>query len=286
MFQFLAPLKIDSPPTQTNPKILTRNNNKSRCSCTRSSGGREGGSRWYHSNPDKTIRSERFNFNPEDEFLADNDDDEDDGAFGFKNATKNTYNRRNWWSGDNFSDDEDDEFGVLEDSIGGIAWITKVFKAFGWMVPAIVISMLVGTGPNTFFMALALPLAQSALSLVVETLWGRPNGNSKYKPRTKKRPFRRAASNVGTSKEKEPSTAYEASAKKGERNTTNFGGWDELDKQGRTDKVPFMAQSRKPNEQSQPKGKLSRTVRKRDKPLVLRLLIAIFPFLGSWTRLL
>lgn len=149
------------------------------------------------------------------------------------------------------------------------------------MVPAIALSLLVGTGPNTIIMALTLPLAQSALSLVVDTLWGRPN-NSKYKPRTKKRPFARAANTAGMRKEKVKNTGNEASFRKGETIKGNFGGWDELDEE-----VPLMAKTRKENEQSQQKiGKLSRTVRKRDKPLVIRILIAVFPFLGSWTRLL
>lgn len=157
----------------------------------------------------------------------------------------------------------------------------QVFRAVGWMVPAIALSLLVGTGPNTIIMALTLPLAQSALSLAVDTLWGRPN-NSKHKSRTKRRPFARAANTAGMRKKNVKNTGNEASFRMGETSTGNFGGWDELDEE-----VPLVAKTQKENEQSQQKkGKLSRTVRKKDKPLVIRLLIAVFPFLGSWIRLL
>lgn len=64
------------------------------------------------------------------------------------------------------------------------------------MIPAIGISLLLGTGSNAFFMALAVPLGQTALSLVIDKVWG--TTSSKPKPRTrtrrtKKKPFVRPA---------------------------------------------------------------------------------------------
>lgn len=125
LFQFLSPARIASLSTQTNHLILTRTNSGCCCCTNNRSGERGGGSRWYP-NPGKT---ERFNFNHDDEFLS-----SDYEAFDFISGTENT--KRKWWSGDSFlNDDEDevedededeDDFGVLEGTIGGISWITKV----------------------------------------------------------------------------------------------------------------------------------------------------------------
>ncbi|KAM7532162.1 hypothetical protein LguiB_035572 [Lonicera macranthoides] len=248
-----------------------------------------GRSRW-DSNAEKNVRTERFG--------------DDDEGFGSTSDGK----KRVWWSDEGFVDDDDDddeargedEFWFREASIG-IGWTFKLFRAFGWMLPAIGISMLMGTGSSTFVMALALPLAQSALSFVTDALLGRWSDNPRPKPRTKKRPFSRAASNVGTSKAKEQyprtcngrdnywsrTTANEASVRKGDRRQPNFGGWDDLDKRVGPEKDPRMAQTEKTNEpRQQKKIKISKRVRNREKPLLLRLLIAVFPFLGSWTKLL
>ncbi|XP_059628574.1 uncharacterized protein LOC132271265 [Cornus florida] len=248
----------------------------------------------WDSNAEKTIHAERFRFNLENESLTDDDGDED-GEFGFRSTGK----QRVWWSDDSLDIDDEEQFGFGEDSIS-INWIIKLFRAFGWMVPAIIISLLVGTGPNAFFMALALPLAQSALSLAADTLWNRSSEGRKAKPRTKKKPFARASSNVGMGKEKEENTgtskgrgssqswaaANDVTVKKGDKSTPSFGGWDELDIRSRTSEVPKRAPPQRANSpRQQKKGKLSRRLRSRDTPMLLRLLIAIFPFLGSWTKL-
>ncbi|KAA8538961.1 hypothetical protein F0562_025653 [Nyssa sinensis] len=277
-----------NPPTQ-NPRFP----NTKRC---RSAGyGGRGGRPRRDSNAEKTIRTERFRFNLEDGFLS---DDEDDEEFGFRSGAK----QRVWWSDDSLDMDDDDggQFGVLEDSVG-FAWIFKVFSAFGWMLPAVIISLLLGTGPSAFFMALVLPFAQSALSLAADTLWGRSSNGPKPKPRTKKKPFARTATDIGMSKEKEENTengkgrgshqswaaANDVSVKKGYRSMPSFGGWDDLDIKGVTGKVPKRSTALKVNEpRQQKKGKLSKKARRRDTPLLLRLLIAVFPILGSWMRLL
>ncbi|KAK2988620.1 hypothetical protein RJ640_026435 [Escallonia rubra] len=250
-------------------------NSADRC-CSAGYGGRchAGSGRDY--NAQKSARTERFKF-----------DLDEDGFFDEK--------KRIWWSDDDdLDEDDEDEFWGPEASIG-IAWLFKVFRAFSWMLPAVAISMLLGTGPNAFFMALALPLAQSALSVVTDRLWGRSTDIPRSKPRTQRRPSARTASNSRMSKGKEQNTptdkrmknqqssaaATEAADNMGERSTRDFGGWDELVKKGMAEKVPRM--------ESEPrqakKGKLSRRVRSRDKPLLLRLLIAVFPILGSWTKL-
>ncbi|XP_007030326.2 PREDICTED: uncharacterized protein LOC18600027 [Theobroma cacao] len=223
-------------------------------------------------------------------FDSQNSDDVDD-EFEFSSSRK----QRIWWSDfDDYDDvwdlDEDDEF-----------WVFKVFRAFGWMVPAIAISLLLGSGPNAFIMALAVPLGQSALSLVFDKVSRRTSKRwkSTSSPKAKKKHSTRAPKSVRTNKRKQEANRnggekatysswlnmdgdlHDKGAKRGPK----FGGWDQLDDQVETQK---RAPSQKGNglPKQQKKGKFGRIGRVRDTPLLLRVLIAVFPFLGSWTRFL
>ncbi|XP_002522008.2 uncharacterized protein LOC8258656 [Ricinus communis] len=250
---------------------------------------------YYHQpNSGSTSTVGRIRINLEDELYTDPDDDGFD-EFGFGGTAK----QRVWWSDNdydyNYDDDDDDD---VENEF----WAFKVIRAFGWMVPAIGISLLLGTGPNPFFMALAVPLGQTALSLVFDKVWGsassRPKPRRRTRTRTRKKPFVRPASREETNKRKEENKTHKGNSsyqswmasdsgsfKKGGKKVHKFGGWDELDD---ARKVPREKPRQKEDElpKQQIKGKLSRTRRVRDRPLFLRLLIALFPFLGSWTRLL
>lgn len=265
--------------------------NSTRCFSTSSGGGR------WESNSRRQKEYQRFIF--DDELRANFKEDD----FGFGSAVK----QRIWWSDDSslWGDDYEDEeagfgsFGVMEDSIG-FAWVTKVLRAFGWMLPAVIMSAVLGTGTNTIIMALALPLAQSALSLVMDAIWGWSNDGPRSKSKKKKRPYARAASNPGIRTREGQNTrngkgvgdyqswaaATGASDGKNSRSTVNFGGWDELDNHG------MEGQSKKPPNRrlAEPTqgtdGKLSKRIRRRETPLLLRLFIAVFPFMGSWTKLL
>ncbi|KAJ8752206.1 hypothetical protein K2173_003814 [Erythroxylum novogranatense] len=204
--------------------------------------------------------------------------------------------RRTWWSADvadgggGFLDLDDDE---EEDGF----WVLKVVQAFGWILPAVAISLLLGTGPNAFLMALAVPLGQTALSLVVDKVWGSTMSSPKPRRRTKvrKRPVtakrneRKGEETKGGSRR----GSYQSwvgtdhdSFTKGSKEKTRFGGWDELDKMN--GKVPKGTPVRDEDglqrkQKFQNRNKLSSV---RDTPLLLRLLIAAFPFLASWTRFL
>ncbi|MBA0860213.1 hypothetical protein Goshw_015271 [Gossypium schwendimanii] len=180
----------------------------------------------------------------------------------------------------------------------------QIFRAFGWMLPAIAISLLLGTGPDAFIMALAVPLGQSALSLVFDKVSGRTSESWKSAPRrkTKKKQFTRAAANntrTNKGKQEPNKTGGEKESysswlntdgglqDKGGQRVPKYGGWDQLDDQVETQK---RAKSRKGNgaPKQRKEDKFSRVGRDRvrDTPLLLRLLIAVFPFLGSWTRFL
>ncbi|XP_057785438.1 uncharacterized protein LOC131002976 [Salvia miltiorrhiza] len=252
-------------------------------------GGRSGGSRWdrdVNSNPN---RRSRFS----DAYATDEFDEED--GFGFRNTVK----QRVWWSDDDddAGDEEKDGFGILEASIG-FDWIFKILRAFGWMVPAVVISFLMGTGPDAIVMALALPLAQSAFALAADTLWGRADGTPRPKSKRKKRPFAGSQARSRARKEKEARTQKRKEAgnykswfegnsnsAKESRNHQDFGGWDELDNPVRADKDPRVTPIKKDEEPgANERFKISRRT-KGDSPLLMRLLIAMFPFLGFWTKL-
>jgi hypothetical protein len=145
-------------------------------------------------------------------------------------------------------------------------------------------------------MALAFPLGQSALALAFEKLWGQTESKPKRKYRTK-----RKRRNVNDSRiEEEPEENQNTNARKagmqswvvendgpdasGSRNGPSFGGWDDLERPRR---AATRSQARKGSQRGPLEGgRLSRRVRKSDTPLLVRLLIAIFPFLGTWTKML
>ncbi|KAL2941257.1 Protease HtpX [Bienertia sinuspersici] len=178
---------------------------------------------------------------------------------------------------------------------------TQILRAFGWIIPAVMVSSLIGTGSNSMIMALVLPLGQTALSLVMEKMWASPStgprptsrpqtrprskSRSRSRPRPKRNPSHRHPMNSGYQSWGE---ANNGSAKKSKSSSSNYGGWDELDQQVASSNS-FRKEQRQKVEALQKRSsevsKLSRRIN-RDKPLFIRLLFAVFPFLGSWTRFL
>ncbi|CAK9166993.1 unnamed protein product [Ilex paraguariensis] len=231
----------------------------------------------------------------------------DSNAESFRNQNFNFNFDSN--SGNDGSDDDDDDTpfgleqlgGVVEEFIDGV-WIFKAFRSFGWFLPATVISLLVSTGPKAFLMALALPLGQSALSLAFQKLWGNKQNNPKRKAKSKKKPRARPRRKVELEEDEEEEEeenqgigkgkmgyqswvgGNEAPAAKDSQDASSLGGWDVLDSM---ESVKRSARTeRGPRRTPIKKGKLSRGGRKGEMPLFLRLLIAVFPFLGSWTKML
>lgn len=173
----------------------------------------------------------------------------------------------------------------------------QVFKSYGWMFPIIIISWLVATGPKAFLMALALPLGQSALALAFEKLWGSDNSKPKRKSRMRRKPTASTARGAKVQEEQEETqrsrkgkTTYQSwvdngSAGSDKQSAPSFGGWDDLDRAGTKTRSSRGAKNGS-ERLTEEKGKLGRAVRKSDRPLLVRLLIALFPFLGSWTKML
>lgn len=155
------------------------------------------------------------------------------------------------------------------------------------MLPGIIFSFLLATGPKAFLMALALPLGQSAISLALEKIWGRKQKPPKRKAWARKKPPHARTSRKGK-KEKIDYESWVAENNGPVNNVSEdrptFGGWDELDRRAKFD----MGSTRKSvnGTRRAQKSKMSRRERKSEVPLLLRLMIAIFPFLGSWTKML
>ncbi|GMP55812.1 hypothetical protein CsSME_00020521 [Camellia sinensis var. sinensis] len=223
-------------------------------------------------------------------FSTGDDDDDDDDDFGRKRRGRRR--RRQWWS--EYSPAEmDQEPGILEEFIDSI-WIFKVFGSYGWLLPAIVISLLLTTGPKAFLMALALPIGQSTLTLAFKKLKGMTQNNPKRKTKTKKAQRANTASDVELEEEDEEESEGTRKVARGYQSwlsrddASTFGGWDELDRLKEFDMGSSRRSARtgRSGRTRTEKGKFSGRVRKSDMPLLLRLLIAVFPFLGSWTRML
>lgn len=143
--------------------------------------------------------------------------------------------------------------------------------------------MLLATGPKAFLMALALPLGQSAISILLESIWGK---KEREKPRRRKKsrgPFaRQNGGGFNRTDEREESNynnrrGYRSWVSTGSGDAdggaqrSGLGGWDELDDS---------------YERREPVRKLSKKRKYKEAPLFMRLLVAVFPFLGSWFRIL
>ncbi|KAJ4770536.1 hypothetical protein LUZ62_065770 [Rhynchospora pubera] len=196
--------------------------------------------------------------------------------------------KRKWWSdysndGYDSLDDGFDDFGLFDDdedeSLLDKFWILKVLKSYGIFLPAIIGSMLLATGPKAFLMALALPLGQSAISILFENIWGKKD-REKTRPRRKRRGpfsgpkrggFNREENNNYKRKDYRSWVSMDNGDSYSGSQRSGLGGWDELDEDYETDG---------------PVRKLSKKRKYKEVPLFMRLLVAVFPFLGSWFRIL
>ncbi|RZS28503.1 hypothetical protein BHM03_00062107 [Ensete ventricosum] len=255
--------------------------------CPLVGGGGSSGSSW-ESNAE-SVRAGRFKFR-------------DGGARGEEGeGDSRRSDKRRWWSDDSDEDFEAFDDDPVEQDPWDMIWIFKVFKSYGYLLPAIIASMLLATGPKAFLMALALPLGQSAISLAIDKVWG----GQQTRGKSKKKSFTR--SNEGYKRQwQDRRSSYNSPGRhdyqswvsmdpgvddKAKTSEPSLGGWDDLDRQGgspsgRARQQPSTPPKRSPQSELVKKGKLSKRGRYKDAPLFLRLLIAVFPFLGSWTRIL
>lgn len=175
----------------------------------------------------------------------------------------------------------------------------QVFWSYGWALPPILIALLITGGPKAFLMALAIPLGQSTFSFAIQKMLDTTQNKPRRKSKTKKRQ-RVSTSNKtnfgrrgGSPKTRRRKPSYQPWASKNgvsannndEREVSRYGGWDELDQVSESTSTGSFESSAQSSvgtsKMNVEKGKLSKPEAKRDMPLLLRLLIAIFPFLAS-----
>ncbi|KAF0916876.1 hypothetical protein E2562_014615 [Oryza meyeriana var. granulata] len=205
-------------------------------------------------------------------------------------------------------DDDLDEQKEAVVELFGEPWFSKLFRAYGYVLPLLLVSMLVATGPRAFLMAMALPLSQSAISWAVSffTARSRRQQQSYGYDYDDDPAFQRR-------REEEDDDYYEGGAwqwqsrsyQQSNKSGAGFGGWDDLlydeKKQESTGKkrtppepdtsaaaTDLGLRTRRGPRRSN--GGMSRgrssSRRYNHAPLLTRLLVAFFPFLGSWFRIL
>ncbi|XP_031098199.1 uncharacterized protein LOC116002241 [Ipomoea triloba] len=227
-------------------------------------------SRRWDSNAE-TFRTQNFNFNEDED---DEEEDDDDGEGGF--------------------------FDFIDEFLDSI-WILKVFQSYGWTFIPILLSILISSGLKAFLMALALPVGQSVLTFSFQKLWAvalnKPRRKNKKRPRNRtpinnnvRRKGQRPSTRNGKTGYRPGTTRVYDSPSRNDQDAPTFGGWDELIDQRRDFNMePPMTSPRPsvgPSRTATEKGKLNRSGRENGAPLLLRLLIAVFPFLSSWTKML
>ncbi|XP_010485799.1 PREDICTED: uncharacterized protein LOC104764057 [Camelina sativa] len=214
--------------------------------------------------------------------------DEGFARFQFGNRKKK---KKPWW----FDDDDDDYDDWMVEEEEDWTMVFEVFRTLSWMLAPIGISMLLGTDSNAGLMALAVPFVQSVLSLVVSKVWSRPS--IRPMKRSRRDTFSRSGS-VGSERRRKAKQGenMRGDVDKGgykswmvgdaDSNSmgTVYGGWDDLDTLREIRNGYSANENVRPKQQFERKA--SRRWRVKEKPLLLRMLIAAFPFLSSWTRLL
>lgn len=235
---------------------------------------------------DPNAETRRFNF--KFKFRDKNGDSvqvEEDEKGG--STRKGKKRKRRWWS-----DQEEEPPGILEEAIDSL-WVLQLAKSYGWMFPPIVITSLLATGPKAFLMVLALSVGQSALTFAFQKLLGKTQSKPKRKVRKRRKTTGSTVNDADIGDEEQDKEGAvkgrmgyrswvvddNGSFNKDNQDAPNFGGWDEFD-------ATAPQRKRQPRKKPLANGKWSMSGRKSDTPLLLRLLIAVFPFLGSWTKML
>lgn len=169
------------------------------------------------------------------------------------------------------------------------------------MLPFIIIPLLLATGPKAFLLALAVPLGQSTFSFAIQRMVGKRPSKSKSKSRSTKRSHAPSSRFVRREKENDTRNQRNRRVKMGyqswvpqdedlkdasDKDVPNYGGWDELINLGLQSSAQTTGGSSNKRPSSEEESSLSSRMSKSDTPLLLRLLISVFPFFSSWTKML
>ncbi|KAK9664746.1 hypothetical protein RND81_14G064900 [Saponaria officinalis] len=129
-------------------------------------------------------------------------------------------------------------------------------------------------------MGSGVPFGLSLLVLAFNKLlpWQEFSANPKPKRRPKRSRFSRKGDVFMKGKDRR--------ARENDQSMVNgFGGWDELVTENETERTE-MPVSMKARFEMMTEKKVESSIEEREVPLMLRLLVGLFPFLGSWTNLL
>ncbi|CAN7009828.1 uncharacterized protein LOC103859028 [Brassica rapa] len=205
----------------------------------------------------------------------------DDGGFTGFDFGYRKKKRPWWWLDDDDDDDDDDLMSDDEDW----SMVFEVFRTLSWMLAPIGMSLLLGTDSNAGLMALAVPLVQSVMSLVFSKVLSRPSvvrpiERSRRGTFSRTRKARQAKNMGGGSVDKGGYKSWMVGDAGDNSTGSRYGGWDDLEKY----EIPSNENVRP--EQQFKRRNSSRRWRVKEKPLLLRMLFATFPFLSSWTKLL
>ncbi|KAG7568987.1 hypothetical protein ISN45_Aa04g017530 [Arabidopsis thaliana x Arabidopsis arenosa] len=225
----------------------------------------------------------------------------DDGrGYRLTERGKRGRKRRELWEElfeDNVEDDDDDVGGggsggnfdlwkILEEIVDNV-WILKAFRSYGYLLPFIILSLFFSTGPKAFLVSLSVAIVPSLLFYAFQKLigWDKRRKTSianqfgiEEEEEVEERRSSRIRYNPSTVRSNVNGRGVNRSSA---RMASKFGGWDELDGLGTIPEQPTSEPKKKPL------TKRKRVRReKAAEPLLLRLLVSLFPFLSTYTNML
>ncbi|XP_009141298.1 uncharacterized protein LOC103865254 [Brassica rapa] len=214
---------------------------------------------------------------------------EEEGRYGRTERGKRGRKRRQLWEElleDNVEEDDDDDvdggngkidlWKILEEIVDNV-WILKAFKSYGYLLPFILLSLFFSTGPKAFLISLGVAIGPSLLFLAFQKVIGwdkRRRTSTANQFGVEMGDERRSRVRYNPSQVRNSGSAGMAS---------NFGGWDELEGPGTVSEQPRTEPRRKPMKK---RKKIRREEAAEAQPLLLRLLVSLFPFLSSYTNML
>ncbi|KAL9253067.1 hypothetical protein AKJ16_DCAP14491 [Drosera capensis] len=207
--------------------------------------------------------------------------------------------KRRWWD----EEEEDGEEDWLGDVVEGL-WVLKVLKSYGWTLPLIMLSWILATGPKAFVMALGVPFGLALITFSFNKLWEWTQNSRKPRPRPRRRQssvyredsYLKDDDEVGEeswnmrypNKQNHFWVASQDDDNVDKRSASTFGGWEDLvgEPEVESNASAFSAERIDRSKSTTKKWNANRRVKRRDLPLLLRLLVGVFPFLGFWISLL
>ncbi|KAI4342617.1 hypothetical protein MLD38_027223 [Melastoma candidum] len=184
------------------------------------------------------------------------------------------------------------EKGAAQDAL----WLFRVLRPYGWSLPLILLSWLAASGPKAFFISLALSFALSAVALLVQFLW--PGfklvspGDDSMSKRSSVGRVRRGGMARGQKDEKTDGQKRESTYDSWLESDlglglydSSFGGWADSEEERFLDELRQATEKRRKEKIASGKSRESLQEAEAEAPLLLRLLVAMFPFVASWTKL-